>query len=323
MNFRESAQPFIENSSGSQKELPSSNVFGVKDICKIQTLHRGSKSIIDKVYSERNEKTYIKKTFLYNKKKPSLYFLNEIRFSNLSHPNVISPIYYEIDVKGTRENPFRSSTIFMEYAPNGDFFELLMSKRIKFDDKLIRTFFQQLINGLEFLHSNGVAHMDIKMENLAIGENYELKIIDFGLSYKIGDERILSQGTRHYRAPEIINKHCNCPEKADIYAAGIVLFLFKSGGVLPHIEGSTCQGFDMYELLQNDPDHFWQKHTEIQKKPESYWDKSFKELFQMMTREDPSSRASIESIKRNAWFNEEIYTAEEIAEIMSDYCNKT
>lgn len=75
----------------------------------------------------------------------------------------------------------------MEYAPNKDFFDALMEIKVKFDDTLVRTYFHQLVSGVEYLHSHGIAHLDLKLENLMLGENFELKIIDFDLSYVRGD----------------------------------------------------------------------------------------------------------------------------------------
>jgi len=59
------------------------------------------------------------------------------------------------------------------------------------------------MSGLDYIHSKGIAHLDLKLDNLLIGSNYQLKIADFDLSYKVGDKRIVSDGSKHYRAPEI------------------------------------------------------------------------------------------------------------------------
>ena len=74
--------------------------------------------------------------------------------------------------------------------------------------KLARTYFRQLIDGLEYLHSQGVRHLDLKLENLLIGDDYQLKIIDFDLSYMSGDTQILTRGSKFYRAPELRASQC-------------------------------------------------------------------------------------------------------------------
>lgn len=45
-----------------------------------------------------------------------------------------------------------------------------------------RRFFNQLMNGVNYLHSKGVAHRDLKPENLLLDENDDLKISDFGMA---------------------------------------------------------------------------------------------------------------------------------------------
>mmetsp|Transcript_4380 Transcript_4380/g.3638 ORF Transcript_4380/g.3638 Transcript_4380/m.3638 type:complete len:101 (+) Transcript_4380:363-665(+) len=92
----------------------------------------------------------------------------------------------------------------MEYAPYGDFFEVKIKKGISFNEKMTRTYFHQLIDGLEAIHKTGMAHLDIKLDNLLLGENYTLKITDFDMSYSpessVGN---ISRGTVNYRAPEL------------------------------------------------------------------------------------------------------------------------
>ena len=63
----------------------------------------------------------------------------------------------------------------MEYAKHGDFFDALITHRVPFNETLIRTYFHQLIDAMDALHSKGAAHLDIKLENLLIGDDYTLK----------------------------------------------------------------------------------------------------------------------------------------------------
>lgn len=90
-----------------------------------------------------------------------------------------------------------------------------------------------MIDGLEYLHNEGVSHLDIKPDNILLSKDFELKICDFDLSYLEGDEKIKSNGTKYFRAPELFFNHCSNTKKADIFSAGILLFILKSGGILP------------------------------------------------------------------------------------------
>ncbi|RYZ75841.1 MAG: hypothetical protein EOP04_32805, partial [Proteobacteria bacterium] len=79
-------------------------------------------------------------------------------------------------------------------------------------------------------------HLDLKLENLLLGENFTLKIADFDLAYVKGDTRVCTRGTKFYRSPELMEQRCSNMEAADMYAAGIILFVFKTAGILPHSE---------------------------------------------------------------------------------------
>mmetsp|Transcript_15068 Transcript_15068/g.12783 ORF Transcript_15068/g.12783 Transcript_15068/m.12783 type:complete len:89 (-) Transcript_15068:754-1020(-) len=75
------------------------------------------------------------------------------------------------------------------------------------DETLVRTYFHQLVNAVEHIHSKGYAHLDIKTENLLLGKDYALKVSDFDLCREaeipLG---FRGYGTKNFRAPEL-----NCP----------------------------------------------------------------------------------------------------------------
>ena len=71
--------------------------------------------------------------------------------------------------------------IVMESVTGGDLFDKIVAAS-KFTEEQARTFFQQLILGLEYCHAQGVCHRDLKPENLLLTDEGTLKISDFGLS---------------------------------------------------------------------------------------------------------------------------------------------
>jgi len=200
----------------------------------------------------------------------------------------------------------------MEFAPYGDFFDFIMNHGKEMDYKLMRTYFRQMIDGLEYLHNSGVSHMDLKLENLLVGHDFSLKIADFDLSYLANDNKILSRGTKFYRPPEVIQGRCQNTQAADIYSAGIVLFTLMTGGMLPHAEDNLVGGIDFAGLLYTHNDEFWSKHCEIQKKDASIFDQDFKDLFNAMIRLNANERVTIEQIKQSNWYNGPCYTNEEL-----------
>jgi serine/threonine protein kinase len=70
-----------------------------------------------------------------------------------------------------------------ERAEGGDLMDFILIGG-KFDESLARHYFRQLMIGLEYCHSNGVTHRDLKPDNLLLDANYVLKIADFGFASK-------------------------------------------------------------------------------------------------------------------------------------------
>jgi len=272
--------------------------------------------------SKVNKQNYAMKIFSHKGEQPHPYFRNEVRFASLKHPNVIDIVYYENEKDTLYKGELKKvSYILMEYAPFGDFFDFVTKHREDLDEKLVRTYFRQLINGIEYLHSCRVAHLDLKPENLLLGADFNMKIADFDLSHVCGDSKILSRGTRYYRGPEFFKNSSGDPEirspfPSDIYSAGIILFILKSGGIYPHAENNTLEGIDLVDLMYNNNAEFWRKHCEIQEKSESFYDKSFRELFNAMVKYNPDERITIKEIKQSRWYNGPVYTPVEMQKKM-------
>lgn len=100
---------------------------------------------------------------------------------------------------------------------------------------MARSYFKQLLKGVKYLHSFGVAHLDLKPDNLLLSENFQLKIGDFDGAFMNGDKKITSRGSRNYRDVELAQGVCKNPYAADIYSLGIILFIFVTGK-LPYKE---------------------------------------------------------------------------------------
>ena len=92
----------------------------------------------------------------------------------------------------------------MEYANSGELFDYIVkNKRIK--DVEASRFFNQIINGVEYLHKLNICHRDLKPENLLLDQSNTIKLVDFGLSnfYKNNDTLKTACGSPCYAAPEV------------------------------------------------------------------------------------------------------------------------
>ena len=111
-------------------------------------------------------------------------------------------------------------------------------------------YFNQLTNGLEYLHSHRIIHKDIKPGNLLLDTAGVLKIADFGVAEKLdlfapNDIITTSQGTPAFQPPEIANGATEFSGfKLDIWSSGITLFNFITG-IYP-FEGET-----IFRLFEN------------------------------------------------------------------------
>ena len=133
-----------------------------------------------------------------------------------------------------------------------EFFPETLSKYIKlryksfnpFTYREIAAIMQQILQGLEYIHSKNITHRDLKPENIVIEPStLRLKICDFGSAKKITDERntpyIVS---RYYRAPELIFCNSDYKSSIDIWSAGCI-FIELFTGVPPFVGKSEGDQF--------------------------------------------------------------------------------
>ena len=74
-----------------------------------------------------------------------------------------------------------------------------------------------------------MGHFDIKLENILVGNDYNLKLCDFGLARNLEEMQLDMVGTESYLAPEIRQKKGFSGCKPDLFALGVVLFTMHFG----------------------------------------------------------------------------------------------
>lgn len=87
-----------------------------------------------------------------------------------------------------------------------------------------RSVFRQILEGLDCIHKNKLAHRDIKLENCFLDENAVVKIADFGLTKNAENPMKTKCGTPGYMPPEICSPNYD-GQAVDIFACGVMLFL--------------------------------------------------------------------------------------------------
>lgn len=104
-------------------------------------------------------------------------------------------------------------------------------KERKIDEKSCKKICYQLFGAMDYLHSNHIAHRDIKLENVIIDKEKNVKLIDFGFGMYAPDNALQTFfcGTPNYMPPEIIMKVDYDGIKADLWSLGVLLFKMLSG----------------------------------------------------------------------------------------------
>ncbi|CAO2601280.1 Mitogen-activated protein kinase 12, partial [Lemmus lemmus] len=90
----------------------------------------------------------------------------------------------------------------------------------------------QMLKGLKYIHAAGVIHRDLKPGNLAVNEDCELKILDFGLARQADSEMTGYVVTRWYRAPEVILNWMRYTQTVDIWSVGCIMAEMITGKIL-------------------------------------------------------------------------------------------
>ena len=136
--------------------------------------------------------------------------------------------------------------IVMEYIEGGLLFDLCQLMGAMGEDAG-RFFAHQILDVLEFMHSQRVVHRDLKLENILLDDQLNLKLADFGFAcYKNIDALKSYRGTMTYMAPEIKEGKQYKGSEVDLFSFAVILFIIVQG-IFPFKEARTEEYF--YNLL--------------------------------------------------------------------------
>ncbi|XP_029457053.1 NUAK family SNF1-like kinase 1 [Rhinatrema bivittatum] len=122
--------------------------------------------------------------------------------------------------------------IVMEYASNGELYDYV-NDRQRITENEARNFFRQIVSAVHYCHKNRVVHRDLKLENILLDENLNVKLADFGLSNMFQKDQVLETycGSPLYAAPEIINGFPYQGPEVDCWALGVLLYALVYGSM--------------------------------------------------------------------------------------------
>lgn len=196
-----------------------------------------------------------------------------------------------------------------QLAPKGELFDYLMYTK-KFEEKQANALFKQLIAGLEAMHNKGIAHRDLKPENVLFDNQFNLKLADFGFAYVFqkgeGPKTAMRTelGTKGYMAPEIISNK-KYTEKADIFAAGVILFIMLAG--FPPFQNAVSKDWWFDKLMKGKYKLFWMAHERTAK-----FSKEAKDILQKMLAPKEKDRLDVKSVQETKFWTKHNMTKEEL-----------
>ena len=198
--------------------------------------------------------------------------------------------------------------IIMEYINGGNLFSFV-KKRRKLSEKMAKFLFRQIILGIQHIHSKNVVHRDIKLENILIDFDNNVKICDFGIGKVLENEDELLYdkcGTPMYMAPEIILANDDNGYKGfpvDIWSSGITLYIMLSGSLPFNIKNKNNNKEDMALNSIKDKNNIFLQNQIVNVKPKEIENISIeaKNLLKGLLNKNPSKRLTCSQILNHPW----------------------
>eukprot|EP00993_Chasmostoma_nieuportense_P002446 NODE_323_length_2410_cov_13.563294_g301_i0.p1 GENE.NODE_323_length_2410_cov_13.563294_g301_i0~~NODE_323_length_2410_cov_13.563294_g301_i0.p1 ORF type:complete len:702 (+),score=150.91 NODE_323_length_2410_cov_13.563294_g301_i0:56-2107(+) len=235
--------------------------------------------------------------------KGRVYAAKIIEKRTLTKPKTQQKLKSEIKIHSSLHHPrivkferfFEDSTcvyILLELCSQQTLMELLRRKR-RLSETEAKFIMQQTLEGVKHMHGHNIIHRDLKLGNLFLNQEMEIKIGDFGLAAQLefdGERKLTVCGTPNYIAPEILDggKHGHSYE-VDIWSLGVIMYTLLVGN--PPFETNDVK--TTYRKIRNNSYSF----------PEGvHVSMAAKNLIQRILQSCPENRPTLADLENDPWF---------------------
>ncbi|KAJ3024141.1 UNVERIFIED_CONTAM: hypothetical protein HDU68_008307 [Siphonaria sp. JEL0065] len=186
--------------------------------------------------------------------------------------------------------------MIMEPCLGGELFEYIVRRNYLVEKDAVR-FFAQIVTGVSYLHSVGIVHRDLKLENILLDSDQNICIADFGFASQAtrNDSNLLetSCGSPAYAAPELVLNDKYQGVAADIWSCGIILYSMLAGYLPFDDDPTNPDGSNIHLLykyiMRSKPDY-----------PDNLTEEA-KDLIGIMLITDPLKRAKMADVMGHKW----------------------
>ncbi|XP_025098809.1 hormonally up-regulated neu tumor-associated kinase homolog A-like isoform X2 [Pomacea canaliculata] len=210
------------------------------------------------------------------------------------HPNVVQLL----EVLETEHSYY----LVTERCAGGDLMEHI-ARHKRLEEREVKKFIRQIVSAVDYLHRLGIIHRDLKIENLLLDHNSDIKIIDFGLSNSIkvsstteglprAQEYLVTQcGSPAYAAPELLN-HRKYGLEVDVWSIGVNMYAMLTGS-LPF----TVNPFNIKTLYNK------MVSGQMNAIPDTL-SREGKDILKKFLTADPDKRLTVSEAFRHPWLSE-------------------
>lgn len=263
-----------------------------------QVIGKGSYGIVYKAENRNTGQIVAIKEINYDNDEELNEIMIEINLlKNLDHVNIVK--YHGFIQK------MSNLYIILEYASKGSLKSLMATKRDKcLSESETKSYVRQTLNGLFYLHEQGVIHRDIKAANLLLDANNVVKLADFGVSTKVNNSAMTLAGSLNWMAPEIITNK-GASTLSDIWSLGATVVELLTGKPPFH----NLLDINIYYAMENEKEQYY---------PPASLSNDTKDFLNLCLQKNMFERSSAKELLNHPWIKVASLGGDELSKYKED-----